>query len=406
MALRPEISLNPAQANLTTVLPLFQQAREARQRRDLMPLEQQVAQEGVKQAELRTAQDVLNLDVARRSELIGSMMQGASEVKPFTDRGDIQGAINQLQQRRELLVSQGLDTTQTDQAIQLAQANPAQFKNSVDALVQSGIEGGVISRQATPAAVRERESLAESLVGATNPKTGKPFTREEAVQEVALRDAGIVAREGTITGRERVATSPELTEAVAESESVIKERTKFAELTGSSRAKRIDGGFDRIGQINTSIGNIDRAISAIDEGARTGAIESRFFPSIRAASIKLDQLQNEFALDVISGVTLGAISESELELAKQVGLPKDLPEDQLRQYLVDKRAAQEKVRSYFEDQIAFLERGGTVGGFVEQQRQQRQSVDVAPPAETQAPADASVAAPAAPVGQIRFLGFE
>jgi hypothetical protein len=209
-------------------------------------------------------------------------------------------------------------------------------------------------------------------------------------QEKALRIRLGLAPRAVGSSAITTATTPDLTEQVAESESIIKERTKFSELTGSSRAKKIDAGFDRINNINTGLRNIDRALNALDEGASTGKIQNRFFPSIRAASIKLDNLQNEFALDVISGVTLGAISEAELNLAKEVGLPKDLPPEELKQFLLDKKAAQEKLRSYFEEQIAFLERGGSVADFVEEMKQRRgQSVQPSAPAAdpTQQPSE-------------------
>jgi hypothetical protein len=228
------------------------------------------------------------------------------------------------------------------------------------------------------AEIQNIEAKAKALVGAENPNTKKPYTLEEAKQAIIMLGEGIVPRAG-ISAQERIALDPDLTEAVAESSSVIKQREKFAEMTGASRANQIDSGYKQIGLIDTGLKNIDDAISAIDEGARSGAIESRFFPSIRAASVKLDQLQNKFALDVISGVTLGAISEAELRLAKEVGLPTNLPEKDLKQYLLDKKASQEKLRAYFEEQIEFLDNGGTIAGFLRSKKRGGQSADAAAP---------------------------
>lgn len=193
---------------------------------------------------------------------------------------------------------------------------------------------------------------------------------------------------GAVGSAVQTITDAGTAEDIGDTEAIISERKKFGELTGSSRAKRIDSGFDRITQINTGLRNIDRALTALDEGAKTGRIESNFFPSIRAASIKLDQLQNEFALDVISGVTLGAISEAELALAKEVGLPKNLNEDDLKIFLQDKKAAQEKVREYFERQIQFLNSGGDIADFVASERQQRGGQVGAPQAQPAQGADA------------------
>jgi len=133
-------------------------------------------------------------------------------------------------------------------------------------------------------------------------------------------------------------------EDVGASEAIIAERKKFAELTGASRAKFIDKGFDNIVKIDKNIRNLGRAITALDDGASTGVIESRFFPSFRKATLQLEALQKELSLDVIGAVTFGALSQGELDLAMEVALPTNLEPADLRQHLVDKKDAQEKLR--------------------------------------------------------------
>jgi hypothetical protein len=165
---------------------------------------------------------------------------------------------------------------------------------------------------------------------------------------------------------------------IGEASGKIKQREKFGELTGTSRAQRIDKGFDRIVQINKGINNLDRAINTVRGGAGVGAIE-RFLPSFKAASVELDQIQNELALDVIGGVTLGAISEAELELAKTVALPRGLDNAQLIQHLEERKAAQQKVRAYFNEQIQHLDQGGSVASFL---RQKELEAGQAPGVET------------------------
>ena len=156
-------------------------------------------------------------------------------------------------------------------------------------------------------------------------------------------------------------------EEVGASQAIIKEREKFGELTGASRAKTIDKGFDTIQKISSNILNIDRAINAIDSGASTGVIESRFFPSFRKATLQLEALRKELALDVIGSVTFGALSQGELDLAQEVALPTNLEPADLKQHLVDKKAAQEKLQGYYRQQIDFLDTGGTIAGFLRQQ---------------------------------------
>lgn len=147
----------------------------------------------------------------------------------------------------------------------------------------------------------------------------------------------------------------------------IKQRQaeKFAELSGSSRAKAIDSGIDKIAKIDLGLSNIDAAIEAVNAGAGTGAIEKKF-PSIKAASVALDNIQGKMALDVIGAVTFGALSQGELDLARNVALPTGLEGPELIIHLQDKKAAQQKLRDYYNEQIQFLDQGGTVAGFMRQ----------------------------------------
>ena len=138
-------------------------------------------------------------------------------------------------------------------------------------------------------------------------------------------------------------------------------------MTGASRAKLIDDGFESIQGIDVNIRNLDKAIAAIDAGTSTGAIESRFFPTIRKSTVALEQIQKQLGLDVIGGVTFGALSKGELDLALAVALPTGLQPAELRQWIEDKKVAQTKLRAYFSGQVDFLDQGGTVAGFMRAQ---------------------------------------
>ncbi len=156
---------------------------------------------------------------------------------------------------------------------------------------------------------------------------------------------------------------------VAQVKATIKQAEKFAELTGTSRAKAIDAGFEQIGKINTNIGNMDRAIQLLDSGAKTGAIE-KFLPSVKAATVELNNLRNRLGLDVIGAVTFGALSKGELDLALDTALPTGLDEPELKDFLTRKKQAQEKLRGYLESQIQFFDGGGTKAGFLRNQKAQ------------------------------------
>jgi len=150
---------------------------------------------------------------------------------------------------------------------------------------------------------------------------------------------------------------------LAEAKAEIRQAEKFGELTGSSRAKAIDKGFDSIIKIDRGIKNIDDAISSLDRGAGVGAVE-KIWPSIKAASVELDNVRGRMALDVVGATTFGALSKGELDLAKDVALPTGLDTPQLIDYLTRKKAAQTKLRAYYNEQIQFLDQGGTIAGFL------------------------------------------
>lgn len=172
---------------------------------------------------------------------------------------------------------------------------------------------------------------------------------------------------------------------LAQAKAKIRQAEKFAEATGASRAKTIDKGFESINKINNGIGNIDRAISALDRGAGVGAIE-QYLPSIKAASVELNNIQGSMALDVVGATTFGALSKGELDLARNIALPTGLDTPELIDYLNRRKVAQEKLRGYYNEQIQFLDQGGTVAGFLrskekgqaqQPQTQQQQAPDAA-----------------------------
>lgn len=160
-------------------------------------------------------------------------------------------------------------------------------------------------------------------------------------------------------------------ETVGASEATIEQAKELAKGQAKLTTKTIDKGFETIGKIRTNVANINRAIAALDAGARTGAID-RFLPNISSASVELGQIQKELGLDIVGAVTFGALSQGELDLALSTALPVGLDEPALRDFLVRKRDAQTKLSDYFVDQINFLDADGTMVEFLNQQQQEPQ----------------------------------
>lgn len=232
-----------------------------------------------------------------------------------------------------------------------------------------------------PAGQREFEALTKDLP-------------EEQKKEAALIKLGLSPR--AVGSAIQTISEKNLAEEIGKTEAIIAQRKKFGEMTGSSRAKMIDKGFEKIVKIDLGISNLDKAIAAIDDGASTGFLQ-KFTPSIRASSVALEQVRNTLALDVLNSATFGALSEKELELVKKTAMP-DLPPPELRVWLQERKIAEQKLKAYFQEQINFLDQGGTVAGFLRSKEREQ---------ETQPAAVQSQVIPsAAPQGGVKFLGFE
>lgn len=125
------------------------------------------------------------------------------------------------------------------------------------------------------------------------------------------------------------------------------------------------------GKLQTNLGNIDEAISALDKGAQSGLVYS-MLPSVTEASASLENAMNRMGLDVIGSVTFGALSEGEMRLAMDTAVPRNLGPQELRSWLVRKRAAQEKAAGMLADAAQYLTKpGNTINGWIERNRAQK-----------------------------------
>lgn len=148
-----------------------------------------------------------------------------------------------------------------------------------------------------------------------------------------------------------------------EAEKVLAEANKFeienrALGVGLSEAQKLQQkyageAFDKSEQLTASIGNIDTAIRAIDDGAPRNIILNQL-PDITSQSAQLTSALRRMGLDVISSVTFGALSENELNMAMATAYPENANEQQLREFLLDRKNSLTKLRKYTEDAAMFL----------------------------------------------------
>jgi hypothetical protein len=151
--------------------------------------------------------------------------------------------------------------------------------------------------------------------------------------------------------------------------------TKAAASLGQ---KQVGEAFTSINKLRSNIANLDQVIAAIDKGASTGLIES-MVPATNAVTLEIRNLQRTLGLDVINSTTFGALSQSELELALQLGLPTNMQPADLRKWALDKKEAQRKLAGYLEEQARYLSIPGTnVAGWIEKLRSEGRAVSQSP----------------------------
>lgn len=315
---------------------------------------------------------------ARSAKELNNFIRDASITENFFKQGNFDQGRQFIQQSLDTVKMAGGSGKIQQNLLDIydTQGPEAAFNN-----VQSFTAVLAKSKQQT-SGMQDRASQAEALVGSVDPRTGEVFTLETANQALIRLDAGIDARQG-MSAAERIATDPTLGKNITDQKTneargaesgqldaqlAQKPGVESAVTTAKSQAEFSAGivksSFESIGKARKSIGNIDRAIKAIDDGANTGFVQG-FFPSITTASVELDQLRNELGLDVIGAVTFGALSKGELDLALNTALPTNLSGPALREFLLDKKEAQKNLVLNMQEAVRFLSKpGATLSDFI------------------------------------------
>tara|TARA_R100001480_G_scaffold146109_2_gene144533 strand:- start:17 stop:1156 length:1140 start_codon:yes stop_codon:yes gene_type:complete len=170
-----------------------------------------------------------------------------------------------------------------------------------------------------------------------------------------------------------------MTDDVARSKGVIEDNITRAKEEAKNATTKGKEYFEQLSGVQSNIENYGEALRLVEqEGAGVGAIRGRL-PSMKAAAIKLDNLQNRLGLDILNNTTFGALSEKELELVQDTALPNNLPPDQLAGWLRDRMAAQQKMSAILDNAVQFLSvPGNTLADLRAMQNEQRNQ-----PAQTQ-----------------------
>ena len=114
--------------------------------------------------------------------------------------------------------------------------------------------------------------------------------------------------------------------------------TKEAELS----VAQIQKVSNQIDIASTQIDRFDDAIELLEEGA-DATLYSTYTPNWlkSKATIEFDLLANQMGLDILSSTTFGALSEKELKLALETGMPRFTSNADALAYMKERKAADE-----------------------------------------------------------------
>jgi len=145
-----------------------------------------------------------------------------------------------------------------------------------------------------------------------------------------------------------------------------------ARRTGTESAIIAADSFEKIGTNRAMLSSLREAARLVEQGAATTKLEEFLKPLDQATSF-LKQITGQLTLDQLSQVTMGALSEKELELLQATAAPSGYDKPAIIKWYMDKAAATEKALGILEQQaVYFSQPGATPGGWIEIQREERE----------------------------------
>ena len=380
MALNPNIPLSVQQAQPFNALLAGHQARQ----------QQVQGEKRNKLLDLQTSGQQMNNDRAAAEDDIRSAYKGSLDlVNILGQEGEVtpqalQSAQGYMQSRINEIEGRGGNSEGSRRALALLQTGgieelrqaPAKIQ---DTMVKIGMLKAPQNQGFTLGQGQQRYDAQGNLIASGAPKSsgtglavddfiGTPV-RVERDGKTFL--AGMVQTpDGDFEVRE-VGVNGELTDTSG--------RTADEQVKDKGRTEAVkravvqsDKAFEKLESINTNIANLEEGINLIqNEGASTGVIAD-LLPTVRSSSIKLKNLQSRLGLDIIGAVTFGALSKGELDLALSTALPGKLPENELIQFLTEKRNAQVKLRDQITEFAQFTGAGDkTTAEWLEFKKQQK-----------------------------------
>lgn len=227
----------------------------------------------------------------------------------------------------------------------IAELEKMASQNPMAAQLLSAVKAGAISpAEAYKQLITTQYDTSGSIIRATERfPNGAYYVVTDAGRKVYNPQGQLV------TGEEAAKT---LLEA-QESQNLITAQGAGLSEAQKLQSKYVNEAFAKSDQLTTSIANIDTAIGAIDEGAPRNVFMN-LLPDITEQSATLTSALRRMGLDVVSSVTFGALSQSELNIAMDTAYPRNASGPALKAYLQDRKTALQKLRKYTEEAAMFL----------------------------------------------------
>ena len=348
--------LGAGQSNIVDVPGIMQKTMQSYDAMKAIPINAQQRELGAqanneafdRQKQQNTRQDSLQ----KANTLLGY----AKQVKgvPMAQRRTFIDTID-----KEMMSGLGVDP----EALDKLQLDDASLDTSIAQLEGALSSASQEQEQAAPVSIQERQANIAALNGGLD-ESGrlKPRDQLSAQQEAAAVNLGLLSRAATAASEFGDREQAKL-DAQLNTRPEIESAVTTAKAEAGDVQDYIKQATPKLAAIRKNIQNYDDVITAIDDGASTGFIQSKL-PSFSAASTDLDNIRGKLGLDVVGASTFGALSESELAFALDVALPDTKNPKELKAWVTRKRDAQEAALKDIRDSVAFLNDGNTMADLI------------------------------------------
>ena len=339
---------------------------------------------------------MLGLDVRTESEKLQDVLKGVDPSKPETIIAAAQrvGELGMGAQAAQMR-AMAADVTRQRQADLMAQQEFAMGQaRDVQAIAESQEREQTAIQNRLLAQQRRDQELTSFEI---QEKADRINLEEAEIKLQQLKDGGSVDE---IFGGQKILPNGTIYYASRSGDTIVKDINGNV-LTGDEARASLDEGHameaeqqrniyqarrlgteaaqiaaDSLGQIGTNrsmIASLREAARLVEQGAATTKLEEFLSPLDQATSF-LQTINGKLTLEQLSQVTMGALSEKELELLQQTAAPTGFDKPAIIQWYRDKADATEKALAVLEQQaIYFTKPGATPGGWLEQQAQERES---------------------------------